>query len=250
MSVGHEASILAGRNLRRFVRSPRLLGDAVTFPLVLLLLLLVMFGEVVGGATDEPYIARLAPGIVLFSVAYSCVGTAVGFHADVHGGFQGRLRTMPIARMSPLLGRIAGDVVKFVLVTVVTVAVGYLLGFRFEQGFPAAVGFLLVVLLFALIFLWSALVVALTARSAEAAASSLNAPVTLLLLVSTCLVPLSAFPGWAQPAIRANPLSCAHAALVGLSSGGPVLVPVLQTLAWVLGATLLLGPLALRLARR
>ncbi len=62
MSVGYEASVLAGRNLRRFLRSPRLLGDAITFPLILLVLLLVMFGEVVGGATDEPYIARLARG--------------------------------------------------------------------------------------------------------------------------------------------------------------------------------------------
>jgi ABC-2 type transport system permease protein len=46
--------------------------------------------------------------------------------------------------------------------------------------------------------------------------------------------------------VRANPLSCAVNALVGLSSGGPVLVPTLQTLAWTAGLTALLAPAAIR----
>ncbi|WP_434740118.1 ABC transporter permease [Micromonospora sp. SH-82] len=250
MSVVVEAALLAGRNTRRFLHSPRLLGDAVAFPLVLLLLMLVMFGEVVSGSTVEPYIARLAPGIVLFSVAYSCAGSAVAHHVDLRGGLQGRLRTMPISRVSPLLGRIGGDLVTFTLVTVVTVAVGHLLGFRFRQGPLAVLGFLLVALLFALIFLWAALLVGATVGSVESANTAITMPVTLLLLVSTCLVPLSAFPDWAQPVIRLNPLSGAHSALLGLSWGGPVLVPVLQTLGWAVAATVVLGPLALRRSLR
>ncbi|WP_229397560.1 ABC transporter permease [Micromonospora okii] len=250
MSVAAEAALLAGRNTRRFLRSPQLLGDAVAFPLILLLLMLVMFGEVVAGSTEEPYIARLAPGIVLFSVAYSSAGTAVAHHLDLRGGLHGRLRTMPISPVSPLLGRIGGDLVKFTLVTVVTVAVGYLLGFRFRQGAPAALGFLLVALLFAVIFLWAALLVGASVGSAESANTALTTPVTLLLLLSTCLVPLSAFPDWAQPVIRLNPLSTAHSALLGLSWGGPVLTPVLQTLAWAAVSTVVLAPLALRRSMR
>jgi ABC transporter DrrB family efflux protein len=250
MTVVFEASVLAGRNIRRFLRSPQLLGDALAFPLILLVALYVMFQEVVGGAGDEPYIARLTPGIALFSVAYSCTGTAVGFYGDLRGGFQDRLRTLPIGRSAGLLGRITGDLVKFVLVTAVTVLVGCLLGFRFERGPVAAVGFLLVVVAFASIFLWLAVVTALSAGSQETASGLLNAPVTLLLLLSTTLVPAEAFPGFVQPVVRANPLSCAHGALMGLSSGGPVLVPVLQTLAWVVAATAVLAPLAVRLGRR
>lgn len=246
MSVVAEAALLAGRNTRRFLRSPQLLGDAVAFPLILLLLMLVMFGELVGGSTVEPYVARLTPGIVLFSVAYSCAGTALAHHLDIRAGLQGRLRTMPISRVSPLLGRIGSDLVKFAFVTVVTVALGYLLGFRFRQGPLAVLGFLLVALLFALIFLWAALLVGATVGSAESANTAVTMPVTLLVLLSTCLVPLSAFPGWVQPVIRLNPLSSAHSALLGLSWGGPVLVPLIQTLAWAVAATVVLAPLAVR----
>jgi ABC-2 type transport system permease protein len=204
---------------------------------------------VVERSTDQPYIARLTPGIVLFSVAYSCAGTAVAVQVDRDRGFDGRLRTMPIARWSPLVGRIAGELVKFLAVVLVTVAVGGVLGFRFRQGVAGAVGFVLVALCFALIFLWPALLVGLTAKSAEAANGTLNAPVTLLLLLSTCLVPAEAFPGWARAVVSANPMSCAHSALLGLSHGGPVLVPVLQTVSWVVGVSAVVVPLALRSTR-
>jgi ABC-2 type transport system permease protein len=49
-----------------------------------------------------------------------------------------------------------------------------------------------------------------------------------------------------QPVVRANPLSCAVNALMGLSSGGPVLVPTLQTLAWTVGLNALLASAAVR----
>jgi ABC-type multidrug transport system permease subunit len=73
----------------------------------------------------------------------------------------------------------------------------------------------------------------------------MNGPVLVLFFLSTGFVPVDGFPGALQPIVRANPLSCAVNALAGLSSGGPVLVPVLQTLAWTVGLTALLAPAAI-----
>jgi ABC-2 type transport system permease protein len=73
---------------------------------------------------------------------------------------------------------------------------------------------------------------------------------TLLFLLSSGFVPVSAYPGVLQPVVRANPMSVATNALIGLSSGGPVLRPVLETLAWVVPLCLLCGLAAIRRYRR
>lgn len=246
----HESALLAGRGLRRFLRSPHLLGDAFGFPLILLVTLTVVFGEVVAGATDQPYIARLAPAIVLFGTAYACVGTGLGYHADLRTGFLDRLYTMPLARPALLAGRLLGDLARLLVVAVVTVAVAYLFGFRLAAGPWAALAFFGVVLAFAWMFLWLGLVVALRAKSEQAVSGALASPITLLLLLSSGLVPLEAFPPAAQPVIRLNPMSSAHEVLMGLSAGGPVAAPLLISAVWFAGATAVLVPLALASLRR
>ncbi|GGS61028.1 transport permease protein [Planobispora rosea] len=248
MSTITETGLLAGRNLRRFAKSPQLVADAVMFPLILLFLMLLVFGELVGAATHGGrYIDRLAPVIVLFSAAYGAVGTGVGFFTDLRSGIVDRFRSMNISRLSVLAGRIVGDLVRAVLVAAVTTAVAHLAGFRFTGGPLAVLGFFAVVALFAWIFLWLAVVVAMAASSEQAVSGALNTPVTLLLFLSSGFVPVEQFPGWLQPVVRANPLSLAGDALVGLSGGGPVLLPVLFTGAWAVAATVILVPLAVRL---
>lgn len=247
MNTVNETGLLAGRNLRRFAKSPQLIADSVMFPLILLFLMLLVFGQIVGKATQGDYIDRLAPVIVLFSAAYGAVGTGVGFFTDLRGGIVDRFRAMNISRVSVLAGRITGDLVRVLLVSAITTAVAHLVGFRFTQGPLAVLGFFAVVLVFAWIFLWLAVVVAMAGSSEQAVSGALNTPVTLLLFLSSGFVPVEQFPGWMQPIVRANPLSLSGDALVGLSSGGPVLLPVLFSLAWAVVATAILVPLAVRL---
>ncbi|WP_440103644.1 ABC transporter permease [Streptosporangium sp. H16] len=250
MNTLTETGLLAGRNLRRFFKTPQLVADTVMFPVILLFLMLLVFGELVGAATRGAYIDRLAPVIILFSAAYGAVGTGIGFHTDLRTGLVDRFRAMDIGRLSVLTGRLAGDLVRVLIVAVVTTAVAYLAGFRFTQGPLAALAFFGVVLLFASMFLWLAMVVALTASSEQAVSGALNTPVTLLLFLSSGFVPLEQFPGFLQPIVRANPLSLGGDALVGLSQGGPVAAPVLFTLAWTAAVTAISAPLCVRLYRR
>ncbi|GGL51462.1 ABC transporter permease [Planomonospora parontospora] len=246
MNTITETGLLAGRTLRRFARSPQLVADSLLFPLILLFLMLLVFGELVDQAVHGRYIDRLAPAIVLFSAAYGAVGTGLGFFTDLRGGIVDRFRAMDIGRISILAGRITGDLVRAVLVAAATTAVAHLAGFRFTQGPQAVLGFFGVVALFAWIFLWPAVAVATSASSEQAVGGALNTPVTLLLFLSSGFVPVEQFPGWLQPVVRANPLSLACDALTGLSGGGPVLLPVLFTAAWAVGATAVFLPLAVR----
>ena len=57
-------------------------------------------------------------------------------------------------------------------------------------------------------------------------------------------------PGWLQPIVEVNPITVATDALRGLLLGGPVLDPVLQTLAWIVALTSVFPPLAIRQYRR
>lgn len=241
-----EAALLAGRGLRRFLRNPQLLVDTLALPLLLMFMMLAVFGHIVG-APGAPYVQRLTPAIVLFSTASGSVVTGVGFFADLHTGMSDRLRIMPISRVAPLLGRMAGDLVRVLLAAIVACVVAAAAGFRFERGPAAAAGFFVLVAVFASASVWVAILVALTVRSEEALNGVLTGPATLLLFFSTGFAPLNAFPGFLQPAVAANPLSCAANAAIGLTSGGAIAVPLAQTAGWVVGITALAGPAAVRL---
>ncbi|MDH2429196.1 ABC transporter permease [Sphaerisporangium sp. TRM90804] len=246
-----ETLLLAGRGVRRYLRSPQQLVNTVVMPLVLLFMMLAVFGGIVGGAGGGPYVERLAPAVVLFAAASGAVVTGVGFHLDLHTGLADRLRTMPISRASPLLGRMAADLARVLITAVASSAAAHVAGFRFTQGPLAALGFFAVVLAFGSIFMWVALVIALAARSVQAVNTALTMPATFLLFFSSGFAPVDAFPGFLRPLVGANPLSSATDAAIGLSSGGgPVAVPVLQTLAWALAVTAVAAPLAVRLYRR
>jgi ABC-2 type transport system permease protein len=72
----------------------------------------------------------------------------------------------------------------------------------------------------------------------------------LLLFFNSGMVPIDVFPGWLQPAVRAQPMSPAIEAMRGLAEGGPTLWPVLQSVAWVAGLLAVFGPIAVRGYRR
>jgi ABC-2 type transport system permease protein len=156
---------------------------------------------------------------------------------------------LPISRASVLGGRLLGELARVLIASAVIVAIGYAFGFRFRNGVLPAVGFFAVTLAFAVGIAWAAIAVGVAGRNEESVGSSLSAPGTLLLFLSSGFVPIQAFPAWAQPVVRANPLSCACTALGALAHGGPILWPVVQTLAWSAGLSLVFGARAIRAYR-
>jgi ABC-type polysaccharide/polyol phosphate export permease len=56
--------------------------------------------------------------------------------------------------------------------------------------------------------------------------------------------------GWLQPFVEANPITVLTEALRALTTGGPAIGPVLHSIAWIAGLTLVFAPLAIRQYRR
>lgn len=241
--------VCAGRNLRVLSRSPVTVVQSVAFPTVLLLVLLAAFGRVIGGSVDA-YADRLVPQLVVAGGAFGAAGTGIAVYTDRGGGMIDRLRAQPIAPSAYLTGAVVADAARALVATVVLTAVGHLFGFRFENGVLAAVGFVALAVAFGSIWAWLAIRLGLTAGQVESVGTTLNGPVLMLFFLSTGFVPVDGFPGYLQPIVRANPLSCAVNAMIGLSSGGPVLTPLVQALAWTAGLTLLFGVSAVARYRR
>lgn len=239
----------AGRGMRRSLRMPPVVIQTVLFPILLLLVLAAVFGDLVSEATGRDYAVAMVPLMVLTGAMFGGVGTGAGLVQERMDGLLDRFRAMPTHRASLLAGRVVAEVGRVLVATVVLVAVGYPLGFRFQAGVLAAAGFLLVVAGMAVAFTWVILAVAIRAGSPEQVIT-LSPAFLLLMFLNSGFVPVTAYPDLVQPLVRVNPLSSAVEALVGLSYGGPVLVAVLQTAAWVAGLSAVLGFLAIRGYRR
>lgn len=248
-SITRDGLLCAGRNLRRLSRSPVTLVQSIAFPSLLLVVLLIAFGRVIGGSVGA-YADRLVPQLVVAAGAFGAAGTGLAVFADRQTGMIERLRSLPIARSSFLVGTVAADIVRALVAALVMVAIGYIPGFRFTTGVLSAIGFFALAAVFGTVWAWAAVNLGLSSKTSESVSSVLSGPVLMLFFLSTGFVPAEGFPAALQLLARANPLSCAVNALIGLSQGGPTLVPVLQTLAWTTALTILFAPAAIRRYQR
>ncbi|MEU0005711.1 ABC transporter permease [Streptomyces sp. NPDC006314] len=234
-----QSTLIGGRVLKHFVRSPMMLLSTFGFPLLQLFMLLAAFKIIVRDTLGESYVVRLAPLIILVT-AFSAIGSsAIAFWVDIRSGVFNRLRAMPINALSVLLGRMLGDLVRSLGIAVLVALIAQLPGFRFRQGVAAVLGFFLLVALFGLMCTSIAVVAALSAPYPPVIMRWVQMPTLALTMLSSGYMPSDAFPSAIRPVVAANPVSTAVEALVGLSQGGPLLVPVLATLAWTVGVSVL-----------
>src|SRR4030095_8295443 len=96
---------------------------------------LLIFRYVFGGAINAgsvPYVNFLVPGFVVTGVLFSGMNTAAGVAEDLEQGFFDRLRSLPVPRTALLPGRTVADTGMLAWTLVVTTAIGFLVGFRYD----------------------------------------------------------------------------------------------------------------------
>jgi ABC transporter DrrB family efflux protein len=236
------------RNLRHFVRQPRLLIFSTVQPVMFVLLFSFVFGGVAGTALPEglSYIAFLLPGIFVQSAAFRSTQTAVGLAEDLERGVIDRFRSMPMSRSAVLAGRTIADLVRSLAVIVLMIVVGYAIGFRFTEGVVSAIGAVLIVGAFGFLMSWLFVTLALYVPGAEAAQTAGFVVIFPLVFASSIFVPLETMPDWLATVAAQSPLTHAADAARALSIGGPTLRPVTLTLVWVVGLLALIVPVAVR----
>jgi ABC-2 type transport system permease protein len=245
----------AGRTLRQYIRTPQLIiVNSVTS-----IMFLLIFRYVFGGAINTdgiPYANFLIPSLAAVSGLFA--GGVVGVAEDADSGFFDRLRSLPVPRSAIMVGRSLADTVLITWGSVVTIVVGFAVGFRPKgNGAELLLAFALCVA-FAFALSWLQIMLGLVAGTAQAA-QGLSFSVFPLIFVSSAYVPVASMPGWMQPIARHQPVTSMVDAVRALVIGGDSQALfgasqselVLKAVAWSIGITLVFATLSIRnFARR
>ncbi|MEM8620098.1 MAG: ABC transporter permease [Actinomycetota bacterium] len=234
------------RSILRFVRRPFTIVSTLAFPILLLLTMLAVFSSAIEAFEEGPYAQRLVPGLTVSAIMFGSIGTAIGMFEDLRGGYMDRVRSLPVAPSGPLVGTVAAEVVRTVVAVAVLVVLGYVFGFRFENGVGPAVGYVLVAVLCAVSVAWIGMAMATSVATQEGLGPPLNALFLVLLFLSQGLVPLAAYPGWAQPIVRVNPATTYVESLDHLARGGELVRPIAYALLWSAALVLVFGTISIR----
>jgi ABC-2 type transport system permease protein/oleandomycin transport system permease protein len=234
---------IARRNLLALVRIPTFLVFAVIQPVMFVLLFRYVFGGVIH-VRGVDYVNFLIPGILVQTTIFGAVGTAIGLAEDLQHGLIERFRALPMARIALLGGRTVADLARNVGVVIIISLVGLLVGFRPTGSFVSYLQACLLMLIFAYCLSWGFAFVGLAAPNSEAAQAMTFPIIFPLTFASSVFVPVSQMPGWLQSFAVHQPVSEAADAVRGLMLGSPHGDATWITLAWSIGAILVLAPLA------
>jgi oleandomycin transport system permease protein len=244
------AFVLAKRDLVKMTRTPEQFIDVTLQPIIFLSLFTYIFGGAISHGSTHDYLQFLLPGMLAQTIAMTSIAIGQNLHEDIDKGVFDRFRALPIGRAVPLIGAVLAQFVRYATVCVVTMVVGYILGFRIGTGPLELLAALALAICFAACFAWVSVFVGMTVRSAGAVQGVMFLLIFPLSFGSNVFVQTTTMPGWLQAFVNVNPLSHLVSAVRGLMLGASAHVDVGTQVAWTLGwCALLLAvffPLALR----
>lgn len=244
-SVPAQVGAIAGTNLRSWSRNPGIIVQSLFFPAFMLLMFQLVFGKSIGQLGGGDSVFGYTALVALVGALYGSVATTLLLVEERESGLLSRMWTLPVNRYSFVAGRIAAEALRTGLSTIILFGVGIALGLRFEQGPLGALAALAVTMVFAVCVSVPVMALALVSNGLQAV-QTLGGVFLFLLFFNSGFAPVTEFPGWLQPVVRAQPLSPAIEAIRGLTEGGPVLWPVAGVLAWAVVLIGMFGPLAVR----
>ncbi len=248
-ALWEHSRLQCGRLLLRWARDPVTLIQALIYPALTLVMFRIVLGDSITAATGQSSIFGTVPMIVLVGAMFGSVVSAVGLRAERDSGLLGRFYTLPIHRSAGLVGRLMAETVRVFVTSLVIVAAGVVMGFRFTQGLGASVLLFVVPLIFGVGFAMMVTVLA-TVPGRIPLVELVSIVCTMLMFFNSGFVPVMAYPTWLQPIVANQPMSCAIDTMRALAIGGPVAEPFVKTLAWSLGTVAVFLVPAIRGYRR
>jgi oleandomycin transport system permease protein len=241
---------LAWRTVVQVRHNPWELSDFSIQPIMFVLLFTFVFGGAIEGDW-RAYLEFVVPGMFVMNMLFVTMYVAQGLNTDLTKGVFDRLRSLPIARWSPLAGRIAADQVKQIWSIFLVALCGVVLGFRPDAGWMGMLWATLLLLVFALAFSWVSVLIGLTAKDPERVqifGFTFLFPITF---VSNVFVREESIQiGWLRWFIDHNPVSVLGDAVRGMIHGGPVAAPTIASLIWAAAIVLVFAPLSVRAFKR
>lgn len=240
---------LAGRAVKKMLRHPEQFFDVTLQPALFLVIFVYVLGGASAGSTHD-YLQYVLPGIMIQTVLFSTVSIGVNLNTDVKEGVFDRFRSLPIARSAPLIGAVIAEGLRYSLTIVMTLAIGFLMGYRTSTGFLSIVAAYGLTLVFAWCLCWVAIWLGMVAREAGSVQGFGFMAMFPLTFGSSMFASADTMPGWLRAWVNINPVTHLTDAVRGLLTGGPVAQDALVSLGTCGLILAVFAPLAVRAYRR
>jgi ABC-2 type transport system permease protein/oleandomycin transport system permease protein len=256
--------LVTKRNLLTLTRVPTVFIFELVQPIMFVLLFRFIYANNIANLPPGlDYVQFLMPGIFVQNAIFGATTTAIGLAEDMKNGIIDRFRSLPMARSAVLIGRTTFDLAKNMILVAIVLVIGYLVGFRFQNGFVNAVWMIVLVMAVGFTFSWISACIGLALKQVEAVQAASFTWIFPVVFVSSAFVPVVGMAPFLQVIARNNPVThwcnLARYLAVGPSAiTDPVThVPidtfeglVVKSVLWIVGLLLIFVPLAIRLYRR
>ncbi|GCA96604.1 ABC transporter permease [Mycolicibacterium sp. NCC-Tsukiji] len=239
-------ALLTGRTLRRGWLD---LVFAVLVPFSGMIGLTVLLRDVI--VTGQmSYAQYVLPAMVVQAMLFGALTTTDRAASEKASGLSARMRTLPISPYAPLMARMAYSLVRGVLALAASLLGAYLFGFRLTTGFGYTAAFVVLALTLTLAVSFGADATGTKSERTEVASQLLMIPQLILVLLSTGLAPVDAFPSWLHGFVQYQPVSQITDTLRGFTTGDIAMGNLGTSLVWCVGMLVVFGAIAVRLQGR
>jgi len=237
------------RGMLKIKHVPEQLIDVTITPVLFLLMFTYLFGGAVAGSTED-YLQFLLPGMLVQSVLFVSVYSGVALNTDKTKGVVDRFRSLPIWRPAPLVGAVIGDSVRYVVASVIVVALGFIMGFDAEGGAAGVLAAVAIVVLFSFGLSWAFTTIGLLMRAPSAVMNTGFMLLFPLVFLSNIFVAPDTLPGWLEAFVDVNPISHLTTSARGLMAGDAEADSIVISLLTAAALTAVFAPLTVRLYRK
>jgi ABC-2 type transport system permease protein len=236
---------MAWRALKKMQRNPEQFFDVIIQPLLFTAMFTYIFGGAIAGNVQN-YLPTIITGILVQTSLTACMATGTQMREDMDKGVFDRFRSLPMARIAPLAGPMAADLLRYGIAATLTIITGLLMGYRPGGGVAGiAAGWILVVAAgwsLSWIFAWLGTVLR-TAQAVQGIGMMIMFPLTFL---SNAFVPVQTLPSWLRAFVDVNPVTLVIRAIRDLMNDGAVTSNVAWALLGCAAVVAVFAPLAVR----
>ena len=203
-----EVALLGRRAVREIARLPAATIPTLFIPLFFLAVNIGQVEKTFPSSTPflhgQGYAAFQIPVSLLFAV--STVTTGMALVTEIESGYFDKLLVAPIRRSSIILGRLAADLVRGLLLSVLVLCAGFAFGVHVEAGVLGAVVLVVLAALWGVAYAGIGVLIALLTRNVQATQSSFILFFPLLFLTPN-FVPFDRLTPLMETLARLNPVS-------------------------------------------
>ena len=207
MRVITASYLLMLRALRESIRQPAIELTNIFIPMFFFAITVGAIGSIAGrafGVTN--FVGFQMPVAVLQAVAGTAGNAGLGTIQDIERGYLDKLMLTPVPRVSLVLGRIAADSVRAMLLTALILIAGLAVGSGMEAGVAGVIVLLMLAGLFGMAYSCIGMAIALRTGSAQATQVGFLIFFPLLFL-SPAFAPKEIFANWLEFLATLNPVT-------------------------------------------